>query len=321
MPFIVLVLVQFAFASWHIIGKVLVEKATPLSILTVRVVGTAMLFVVLGALGHRRRPPLFSRELPNLTTFEWWKLSLVGFVLNPIFFTWGLKYIPAVYGTVLMSTTPLMTMALAMAKKQEKISLALMMGMLVALCGSLLLIENPSLMAMSQGYTSTGVAFGAALVVLSGICTGVFFVQLRSHVSGRPSFGVLRKTFVLAAVMVAPLGVFAVTKDAHRWDIHTWLALVFASIVATALPYAGDVWALTRVPSSIVAIFSYLKPLIAIGLSLLFGNMLASLLHVPTPNERLDTQTVIGAVAICVGVWMATRSFHAPEADEPLQPP
>lgn len=132
---VVLLAVQLAFASWHIIGRVLVEKISPLTLVTVRVWGGAFAFACVSAFQKNLQWP---REVGSQRLI---RLALFGFVLNPICFTWGLTYTSAVNATVLISTAPFVAVTFAIATGREQSRTLLWVGTLLAFVGSLIVAD------------------------------------------------------------------------------------------------------------------------------------------------------------------------------------
>ena len=66
-------------------------------------------------------------------------------------------------------------------------------------------------------------------------------------------------------------------------------------IFPTAAAYLMTTWALSRVESSVVALFIYLQPLIASGLSIAFL------------GDRIAPREILGAVLVFASVYLALR--------------
>lgn len=84
--------------------------------------------------------------------------------------------------------------------------------------------------------------------------------------------------------------------------------MAYAALIPTAFAYGGDAWALKHAPSSLVAVFAYIKPMLAIIFAVTLGAPLAHWLGVPTPKEAITAYTVIGSLIIIGGVALAMRA-------------
>ena len=76
-----------------------------------------------------------------------------------------------------------------------------------------------------------------------------------------------------------------------------WYAFVYAVIVGSVITYVAYVYALSKLPTTIVSIHSYINPLIALYIGHLFL------------DERWDSGLLISTATILTGVYLITKHF------------
>ncbi|MHB8606430.1 MAG: DMT family transporter [Thermoplasmatota archaeon] len=274
-----LLAVQVCFGSLAVAAKIAFRTLAPLQVAAIRVTFGALLFVVAERLLVGSRLP--SRR--DLALFA--GLALLGVVLNQLLFLTGLQHTTAVDATFLVATIPLFTVVIAAAFGHERLGLARATGVLVALAGVALLV------GLAAIEFSRETAIGNLLVVLNALSYSFFLVLSRPTLTRHAPLTLAMWTFVFGALAIdlvalpelARLAPIAVPASA-------WLTLAYIVLVPTFGAYGLNSWALARAPSSLVAAFVYLQPLVA------------ALLAVPILGESITARTLAGAALIFAGV-------------------
>lgn len=290
-----LALVQLAFASLSIVGKVTLGAVSPLALVQCRLLGGALCF---GALGLLARRPLVP---PRGARGELALLALLGLVANQVLFLYGLQRTSAIEGTLMIATIPVVTVLYAVLSGRERGRLTLWLGLALALGGALTV-------ALSRGGTTQGAHLVGDLLVLANCASyGAYLVRARDAVARFGSERVVLWIFLFAAAMVAPAGIPTLLSEAPSYPPRVWLAIAYITAGPTVFAYGANAWALQRAPSSLVAVFIYVQPVLAVLLSLTLGDRLARWLAVPSPHESITLTLLLGMSAILGGVTLASR--------------
>jgi drug/metabolite transporter (DMT)-like permease len=102
--------------------------------------------------------------------------------------------------------------------------------------------------------------------------------------------------FLFAALVCVPMGAYSLSSvDLPAVRPIIWVAVLHIAVVATAVPYFLNAWALSRVDPSTVAVFVYLQPVIGFLMAVLFL------------GEQIGPNFVIAAALIFAGVFLVTR--------------
>jgi drug/metabolite transporter (DMT)-like permease len=287
--------VQIAFASLSIVGKVTVAVVPAVALVTFRLVGaTAMFALASFATGRPLIPP---REVRG----EVITLALTGLVANQLLFVEGVGRSSAVEASVIGATIPVFTLLYAVLSGREKNRVAMWAGVAMALAG-VMLVAKPSGVAAHGSH-----AIGNVMLLLNCVSYSVYLVRGRALLARYGAATVLPWMFGAAVIMVAPFGVGVIALHAAHWSARTWMAIAYVVAVPTAFAYGANAWALARAPSSLVAVFIYVQPAMAIAMAVTFGNQLAAWLSVTAPNEHMTALTAVGMLAVFAGVFVASR--------------
>ncbi|MDP3274115.1 MAG: DMT family transporter [Deltaproteobacteria bacterium] len=297
--------VQLAFASWSIVGKVTLGVVPPFALTWLRLLGGALFF---GLFALKTGRPLLP---PRQERREIVGLSLSGLVINQLCFTVGLARTSAVETTLLVATIPVFAVLYAVLSGRDRVSLRLVLGIGCALAGV-------SLVALRHGPTTasahTSHLLGNILILANSASYAVYLVRARPVFARHGAFTVLSWIFTVAALCVAPLGLLSLCSAGSHFGARIWCAIAYVVLVPTLFAYGANAWALARASSTLVAAFIYLQPGIAVILAVSLGDKLALWLGVTPPHERFTLRTLLGLVAILLGVAITTRRSPASNA-------
>ena len=293
-PVAALLVVQGFFGSLAVIGKIVLAEVPPLLLLALRIVPAAGVFFVFERAFVRER----LRDMRDVWVVG--GLSLLGVVLNMGLFLFGLARTTPTNAIVLITSIPVFTLLVAVLLGHERLRLGNGLGLGLALGGVLFLLGS--------GFAAQREYFvGNLFVVMNSLSYAIYLVLSRPLLARYDPITLVTYTFLWGAVFAIPLGLYAAaTSDLAAISGRAWWGAAYVVVFVTIVVYYLNNWALRRVPSSTVAIYIYIQPLVAALLAYLLLD------EVPT------TRTIIAAVPIFVGVALATR--RAPPATRAAVP-
>ncbi|MBU6498537.1 MAG: DMT family transporter [Rhodospirillales bacterium] len=223
-------------------------------------------------------------------------LGIVQFGLLIALLNWGLRIIPAGRGAVVFATFPLLTMMIAVALGQERLTWRRTLGVLLTIAGVALTLGGqarsepvgPAPVGLDwAGYLA---AFGAALC--GAVCSVLYRPYLRRYPALQVSaLAMLASVVALAVPAGLGEGFFAAWP---RFTPAGWLAVVFIGM-SSGIGYLLWLWALGRAAATQVTVFLSLGPVVAFLLG-------AALLGEPVPAPA-----IAGLACLAGGLWAATR--------------
>jgi drug/metabolite transporter (DMT)-like permease len=265
-------------------GKVVLAVLPSISLVGIRVGITALILFTIQAIRGR----LWLKERS-----DYWRLavlSLFGVTFNQLLFVTGLSLTKAANTSLLAVTIPIFALLLGTAMGTESIRPTKVIGVVAAAIGVILLVDPRNASFSSE------TTVGDILIIINSLSYGIYVVTSKDVVTRNGAFRSMMWVFMFASVVCVPLGIFGVaTVDLSEVRPVVWLLCLHIAVIATAIPYFLNAWALARVNPSTVAVFIYLQPLIGFTTAVLFL------------NERVDLMFGIAAALIFAGLYLVTK--------------
>jgi drug/metabolite transporter (DMT)-like permease len=286
---ILMLTATLCWAANIIAGKVVLRTMGSLPLAQLRVTAGAVIFVTLFLAWHGR-PKL------RLRRGEWaflGKTALFGITLNQVFFIGGIGRTSAAHSGLIVALGPVMVLALACAMRLEALTLMKSIGTFIAFVGVAVLTGGNS--ASSTGATVAG----DAMMFAGSTVFSYYTILMKGLIDRCDALSLNAVTFSLGALFMIPFSARAVVNV--HWlalPARTWWYLAFIVVLGTAVSYMAYTFALTELTAARVAAFSYLQPVIAIGLG-------AWLL-----GEKLTPAVVLGGGLILLGVYLTEREVE-----------
>jgi drug/metabolite transporter (DMT)-like permease len=291
---VLLTAIQVAFASLAVVGKITLQAVPWPSLVLLRTLGATAVFVGFKlARGETWLPPPGER-LAML------RLGLLGVFANQALFLAGLQRTTAVNAALLMATIPLCTVLFAVVTGREPFRPRFAAGLGVALAG-LALVLKPERASLGGGHL-----LGDAMVVGNCAVYGVYLALARDAVVRHGGTAVVRWAFQSALPFALAIGLWPTVQSAPTWSRPVTAAVGYILLVPTAFTYAANALALGRVPASVVSVFIYLQPVVAIVMAALWAGDLSRLLGVSWAAEPITARTLAGGALVLAGVAIAT---------------
>jgi drug/metabolite transporter (DMT)-like permease len=213
--------------------------------------------------------------------------------MNQFFFMIGLARTSVAHSSLIIGMTPIFVLLIAAAIRQERLTARKGTGMLIAITGVLVLNTLP----VRNAAPGTGPTLSGDLYVfLGGLAFALFTVFSKSISTQYSAITVNTYCYLSGALALAPITLWESRDFAFRSvSAVAWTSLLFMALFPSTICYLIYSYALTRIPASRVAAFSYVQP------------VLATLLAVLTVGERVTLPLVAGGAVIFSGVYLTER--------------
>ncbi len=257
---------------------------SPEHILLWRFLGGGLVSIVIVVLFRPRMPA--RRDFPLALA-----LGLFGVLAFNVPLAFGINIIEGGVAALLLGLQPGLTAVLASLFLRESIGPRAVVGVAIALSGTVLVA-----LAGATGFALSGrYIFGCALILSAAVAYASYTVVAKPYLGERlpaPAVAMLGTTAALP--FVAPFGISGFSGAVGSLDFEGWLAAILlaagASVFAPILFNIG----LSRGKASNAGIFLYLVPVIgAISSVVLLG-------------ERLSALAIVGGCLVIVGVMTAS---------------
>ncbi len=264
-------------------------------------------------------PFVFLRYRFELGTLNWkigWKVVLSGFFLAVHFASWitSLQFTSVASSVVLVTTTPLWVAIFGSLILKERLSKPIVIGLAVALSGSILVGLSGELPGwfMGQGgtpglFSGSSASLKGNLLALIGAWTAAGYMLFGRSV--RPQLSLPVYTFLVygtsAIILLATITVSGIRVSGFSLPVYIWLLVL--AIVPQLIGHSAFNWALRYVPASLVSIALLGEPIGSTILAMIFL------------RENPALFEVIGGIFILAGIYLSSRTSTAETNTLPVQ--
>jgi len=277
-----LTLVQIFFGLHYVAAKLLLEHIPPRAWAAVRV--TAAALVLLAAARVLRRPlPRWPGDLGRIALY-----SIFGVVVNQVCFVEGLSRTTPTHSALVNTTIPVGTLLVAVFLGRERLDRSKLVSLAVSLAGVLLVI-----LPTASG-SAGGTLAGDVLTLVNALSYSLFLVISKPILARTDPLGATAALMGFGALGVLAVGGPSLARfDLSSLPPEAWALAAFIVVFATAGAYLLNYWALARADSSLVALFIYLQPMVAVTLSAF------------ATGDLPEARELLGGALIFAGVYLA----------------
>lgn len=243
------------------------------------------------------RLPAFSEVAENrqrkFTSRDLWTFLYMGFfgvVMNQVCFTVGLRYTSVSHAAVIVGMGPIYTLIFAVLLRLEKATWRKATGMTIAFAGI-------AVMASENGISAHSTSVVGDSITMAGSLGFAMYVVLGKRLAER--YDPLTMTAFShfgGAIIVLPVAIYRAFAlgNAEQWRAIAWsgwAAMLYMAIFSSAVAYVFYFWLLRYLEASQLSAFSYLLPVVATILGILWL------------GEKGSWGQVLGGVLALTGVY------------------
>jgi len=216
-------------------------------------------------------------------------LGFFGVTVNQMCFTLGLYFTSVSHAAVIVGLGPIYILVLAVVLRLERATGHKVMGMLIALFGI-------AVLASENGISVHSASLEGDAITMTGSIGFAMYVVLGKRVAGK--YDPLTMTafnHFAGALIVLPVAIYE-AFNLHRagnWPIpwQAWAAVFYMAVFSSALAYVFYFWLLRYLEASQLSAFTYLLPVLATVLGILWL------------GEKGSWSQVLGGVIALGGVY------------------
>lgn len=233
---------------------------------------------------------LFSRRSYRITVEDFGTIFIVALLVIygwMYMLLWGASKTSPIDASTIATLGPVFTLIVAHIVAPQRVSKVKALGAIIAMSGALVLL-------MDRGKNLLGTAdeaFGNALVLCAVVAIAANTVLIRSQLRRYGELTIMGWYYIIGFVMAAPFFWSEIAGiNPLRLPLIPLLELLYVIFLGTVLPmwllYVGS----SHLTALHTALYRYLQPVVAAGLSLLRG------------QNIIDRTNIIGAALIFTGV-------------------
>ncbi len=260
---------------------------SPLALFTLRSLGAGVLFWLISLFLPKEQ--VERRDLPKIFV-----ASVLGFFLTQISFLMAISRITPMDCSIVASLSPLYTMFIAAYALKEPLSAQKIGGVVLSLCGVLYLILN-SVTSTSAVVQTTPV--GVLLMIANSLCFSLYLGIFKPTIAKYSVVTFMKWIFLFSTLMSLPFSAKEIVHtDFAALPLSYMAELAFLIICATFVTYFLIPIGQKRLRPTLVSMYSYVQPIVAIVVSIYVG------------MDTLSWQKVLAAVTVFTGVIIVSRS-------------
>lgn len=292
-----LFLVNLIYGVNYVVAKGLMPVVIqPAAFIVLRVAGAGLLFWILRIFLPERVAPADLKRL--------FLCSFFGVAVNQLMFFEGLMRTSPINSSIIMVATPILVLVMATLLIGERITWLKITGVLLGASGALaLVLLGPA----DAGARSSRI--GDLFILINAMSYAIFLVIVKPLMARYTAVTVMSWCFLFGFLLVTPFGFADLLLV--EWDVltrATIIAITFVVVVVTFVAYLMNTWALRVVEPSLVGMYIYVQPLMAVIMSWLFMRIGAERIGIPGDHDStLAWPQVVCAMAIFLGVHLVGR--------------
>lgn len=262
----------------------------PLGIFTLRSLGAGVLFWLISLFMPHEK--VDKKDFPKIFI-----ASMLGFFTCQITFLVGLPYITPMDCSIMTALAPIYTMIVAAIALKEPITFKKAGGVAISLAGVIYLILSRSAIAGGAAQTTP---FGIVMIVFNILSFSMYLGIFKPLIAKYSVVTFMKWIFLFSFCVAAPFSAKGLTEV--NWagiPSVQYAELAYLIICATFITYFLIPVAQKRIRPTIISMYSYVQPIIAISISIAIG------------MDILTWQKVLAAAMVFSGVIVVSYSKSA----------
>ncbi len=277
--YIVLIFQQLIGSGTHIVSKVMVGSIDPVTLTMLRSIIAAIGLLLISYF----RKAIFKFDKSDYPLI--FLLAVLAIYLNQFVFLYSLKFTTPANASLLYATTPTMVLILSYFFFNEKLTLVKSLGIGIALIGILLVVFDRGVDFKSE-YT-----LGNLMLIGAVLSWSMYTVFGKKLILKYGAFKTSSATMILGAIIFLPFGMFGVVNfDFSHISTVDVGGILYLGLGTSVLGYGLWYYALGKIETSKVAIFTNLQPVIT------------TVLTVVLLGQSLTPIFIIGGIIAICGV-------------------
>lgn len=275
--------VQVLFGINFISSKIVLGVLPPLVWAAMRVCVSAVGLVLLALILKKKPLPWTRKAMFPLVLY-----GIIGIVINQFALMTGLSLTTATNSAIINTLTPIFVLCFVTLRGQEPLTFKRIVGFVSAFAGVLVICGVEHFSLSNQTFV------GDSFIFLNCITFALFLTLSKKYLEIHDPLWTTAGFFIVGGIGLSILAI-------PSWQTFTfpamtptlWVCMVFSIFGSTLLAYLLNSWALSRVNSSVAALFINLQAVVATLLAwVLFG-------------EVITLKTVISGALIFGGMLLA----------------
>lgn len=267
---------------------------SPIALFTLRSLGAGSLFWIISLFMPKQR-------VEKSDYVKIFAASVLGFFLTQMFFLMAISRITPMDCSIITSLSPVYTMFIAAYALKEPLTAQKIGGVVLSLCGIIYLILNSVTSSSAVAQTTP---LGVLLMIGNSLCFSLYLGIFKPTIAKYSVVTFMKWTFLFASLLALPFSAKEIiTLDFTALPKQHIAELAFLIICATFITYFLIPVGQKILRPTLVSMYSYVQPIVAIVVSIYVG------------MDTLSWQKVLAAVTVFAGVAIVSYSRSKRESN------
>ena len=265
---------------------------TPMALSGYRIIGGALLFWLIGMFVKPDKNACNSIERRDIAPLIIASLLVIG--LNQVLIIVGMSLTSPVDASVVCSLTPIFTLIFGAILMGIAFTWSKALGVTIGLAGALIFVFTGQADAET---CVTNPVLGDVACLMAQVFGALYLVCFTKLISKYSLITLMKWMFLISGIAVLPFSLpDMLAVDWSQVILMEYIDLIFIILFGTCLAYMLIPVAQRRVEPTVIAMYNYLQPVVAVVFSVIAG---------------LATFSITNAIAtamVFVGVWIVNRA-------------
>ena len=265
---------------------------TPMALSGYRIIGGALLFWLIGMFVKPDKNECNSIERRDIAPLIIASLLVIG--LNQVLIIVGMSLTSPVDASVVCSLTPIFTLIFGAILMGIAFTWSKALGVTIGLAGALIFVFTGQADAET---CVTNPVLGDVACLMAQVFGALYLVCFTKLISKYSLITLMKWMFLISGIAVLPFSLpDMLAVDWSQVILMEYIDLIFIILFGTCLAYMLIPVAQRRVEPTVIAMYNYLQPVVAVVFSVIAG---------------LATFSITNAIAtamVFVGVWIVNRA-------------
>ncbi|HEX5167530.1 MAG TPA: EamA family transporter, partial [Cyclobacteriaceae bacterium] len=240
--------------------------------------------------------PLFSKvEWPSIKYF--YHQAIAGFFLITLgngLVAWSEMHIPSGIAAVICSLMPVMVVVVNLTiSRDERPNIPIVVGIALGFIGISMIFGEDL-----NSFTNSGYVKGMVLTLLAVISWAGGSVWIKRHNQKTNVFFNAGLQMFFGGLWSFPLSFAFDDLSTVHWSGEAFFALLYLIVFGSVIAYSCYSFALRNLPMTIVSLYAYINPLVAVILGWL------------VLDEKLNTTMGIAIIMTVAGIYIVNRGYQ-----------
>lgn len=290
-----------ACAGWGLMSPVgkdaMLHRFDGITMVSFRVAGACLLFWIASLFAPKEQVPWRDRLM-------FIGAALTGLLFNQCCFTIGLSITSPINASIVTTSMPIFAMILAALILREPITGKKALGVLMGCSGALILILSSAAHADAR----VGDIRGDLLCLFAQFSFALYLSLFNPLIKRYNVFTVNKYMFSWATLMLLPLSSYHVYGVISQpIPLLTWIEVGYVVVCGTFFCYILTMIGQRTLRPTVVSVYNYVQPIVAVAASLIMGISTMKLTH------------VLAVVLVFSGVWLVVKSKSRKDIEEERQ--